>query len=155
MEMRECGDMRPTRSPIFAPKCGSTEPVPPDRHLHILTSTHPYLPLDLAFEKRWRDLVATISKRFDAGTLDLNAIIFLVGVQELGQHARDFKKDEKLALMHIGICVLLTPYGYYKELGRDADGWPHFERVKDLPMLGADEQERLMKEAILSYFEEA
>ncbi len=111
--------------------------------------------MDLAFEKRWRDLVAIISKRFDAGTLDLNAIIFLVGVQELGQHARDFKKDEKLALMHIGICVLLTPYGYYSELGRDADGWPHFERVKEPPMLGADEQERLMKEALLSYFEES
>lgn len=110
--------------------------------------------MDLAFEKRWRDLVAVLSKRFDAGTLDLNAIIFLVGVQELGQHAREFKKDEKVALMHIAICVLLMPYGYYAELGRDADGWPHFERVKDLPALGPEEQERLMKEALLAYFEQ-
>ncbi len=109
--------------------------------------------MDLAFEKRWRDLVAMLSERFDAGTLDLNAILFLVGVQELGQHAREFKKDEKVALMHIAICVLLMPYGYYRELGRDADGWPHFERVKDLPALGPDEQERLMKEALLAYFE--
>ncbi|MBK9176314.1 MAG: hypothetical protein IPM46_08240 [Flavobacteriales bacterium] len=109
--------------------------------------------MDLTFEKRWRDLVATLSKRFDAGSLDLNAIIFLVGVQELGQGARDFKKDEKVNLMHIGICVLLLPFGFYKEMGRDADGWPHFERVKDLPPLGAEEQERLMKEAVLAYFE--
>lgn len=109
--------------------------------------------MDLAFEKRWRDLVNGLSKRFDAGTLDLNAILFLIGVQELGQHARDFKKDEKVALMHIAICVVLMPYGYYKELGRDADGWPHFERVKDLPALGPEEQERLMKEAVLGYFE--
>jgi hypothetical protein len=109
--------------------------------------------LDLTFEKRWRDLVGTLSKRFDA-PLDLNAILFLVGVQELGQHARDFKKDEKVALMHIAICVLLMPYGYYRELGRDADGWPHFERVKDLPSLGPEEQERLMKEALLAYFEQ-
>lgn len=108
--------------------------------------------MDLAFEKRWRDLVAKLSKRFDA-PLDLNGIIFLVGVQELGQHAREFKKDEKLGLMHIGICVLLAPFGYYKELGRDADGWPHFERVKELPALGEKEQERLMKEALLEYFE--
>lgn len=113
----------------------------------------PIFTLDLAFDKRWRDLTATLSKRFDAGKLDLNAILFLIGVQELGQHARDFKKDEKVALMHIAICVVLLPYGYYKELGRDADGWPHFERVKDLPALGAEEQERLMKEAVLAYFD--
>lgn len=129
----------------------------PSGNSHISTFFHfhiPSLPLDLAFEKRWRDLVSVLSKRFDAGTLDLNAIIFLVGVQELGQHAREFKKDEKVALMHIAICVLLMPYGYYKELGRDADGWPHFERVKDLPPIGPEEQERLMKEALLAYFEQ-
>ena len=108
--------------------------------------------MDLRFDKSWRELVARLSKRFDA-PLDLNGILFLIGVQELGQHARVFKKDEKVNLMHIAICVVLMPYGYYRELGRDADGWPHFERVKELPALGAAEQERLMKEAILAYFE--
>jgi hypothetical protein len=96
--------------------------------------------------------VARLSERFDA-PLDLNGILFLIGVQELGQHARQFKKDEKLDLMHIAICVVLLPYGYYRELGRDPEGWPHFERVKDLPALGTTEQERLMKEAVLHYFE--
>lgn len=110
--------------------------------------------MDLVFEKRWRDLTARMAARFQ-GPVDLNSLIFLVGVQELGQHAREFKKDEKVNLMHIGICVLLLPYGYYKELGRDADGWPHFERVQELPPLGANEQERLMKEAVLAYFERA
>lgn len=109
--------------------------------------------MDLVFEKRWRELVARLSERFEA-PLDLNAILFLIGVQELGQHARNFKKDEKLDLMHIAICVVLAPYGYYKELGRDADGWPHFERIMDLPVLGPKEQERLMKDAVLDYFEE-
>lgn len=109
--------------------------------------------MDLAFEKRWRDLVSSLTKRFDSGTLDLNAILFLIGVQELGQHAREFKKDEKVNLMHIAICVVLVPYGYYRELGRDPDGWPHFERVKDLPLLNAAEQERLMKEAVIGYFD--
>lgn len=109
--------------------------------------------MDLHFDKRWRDLLKRMEARFQ-GPVDLNALIFLIGVQELGQHARDFKKDEKVQLMHIGICVLLLPFGYYKELGRDADGWPHFERVKDLPPLNAKEQERLMKEAVLTYFGE-
>jgi hypothetical protein len=109
--------------------------------------------MDLAFEKRWRDLVKELSARFDA-PLDLTGILFLIGVQELGQDAREFKKDEKVNLMHIAICVVLTPFGYYRELGRDADGWPHFESVKQLPSLGPEEQERLMKEAVLAYFEE-
>lgn len=110
--------------------------------------------MDLAFEKRWRDLVNMLSGRFGTDKLDLNAVLFLIGVQELGQHAREFRKDEKVDLMHIGICVVLLPFGYYEELGRDADGWPHFARVKDLPPLGAEEQERLMKEAVLAYFSE-
>ncbi len=53
--------------------------------------------MDLSFEKRWRDLVTRLSARFDAGKLDLNAVLFLIGVQELGQHAREFKKDEKIS----------------------------------------------------------
>ena len=110
--------------------------------------------MDLQFDKRWRDLMKRMGSRFQ-GPVDLNGLIFLIGVQELGQHARDFKKDEKVQLMHIGICVVLLPFGYYAELGRDADGWPHFERVKDLPPLNAQEQERLMKEAVLNYFGEA
>ena len=109
--------------------------------------------MDLAFEKRWRELLKAMELRFGQ-PVDLNGLIFLIGVQELGQHAREFKKDEKVNLMHVGICVLLTPFGYYRELGRDADGWPHFERVRDLPPLGEKEQERLMKESILAYFDE-
>ena len=89
----------------------------------------------------------------DRPVIKVHGILFLVGVQELGQGAREFRKDEKLDLMHIGICVTLLPYGYYRELGRDADGWPHFERVMDLPPLEGEEQERLMKEALLAYFE--
>lgn len=109
--------------------------------------------MDLSFDKRWRDLLKAMETRFEQ-PVDLNGLIFLIGVQELGQHAREFKKDEKVNLMHVGICVLLMPYGYYRELGRDADGWPHFESVKSLPPLNEKEQERLMKEAILAYFEE-
>ena len=107
----------------------------------------------LEFDKRWRDLLKAQTERFGQ-PVDLNGLLFLIGVQELGQDVRTYKKDEKVNLMHIAICVLLVPYGYYKELGRDPDGWPHFERVKDLPPLEAKEQERLMKEAILADFSE-
>lgn len=108
--------------------------------------------MDLAFDKRWRDLLKELSEQFD-GALDLNAVVFLIGVQELGHEVRTYKKDEKLALMHVAVCTLLEPFGYYKPLGLDADGWPHFELIQELPPLDAKDQERLMKEAILHYFD--
>jgi hypothetical protein len=104
---------------------------------------------------KWEDLVRQLSNDFaDGDTLDLDAIIFLVGVQELGMGYRRFKKDEKLNLMHIAICRLLEPYGYYDYMGRDQDGWPHYELKENLPSLKAGEQSILMKEAVVRYFEE-
>ena len=107
--------------------------------------------MDLAFEHTWRALLKQVSAKY-GDDLDLNALLFLIGVQELGQGRREFKKREKLELLHIAVCTLLKPYGYYSSIGRDKEGWPHFEKNKGLPALSAVEQERLMKEAILEYF---
>ncbi len=84
--------------------------------------------------------------------MDLDGIIYLVGLQELGRWDKSFKKDEKVQLMHIAICRLLEPYGYYRFDYVDDDGWPHYELIKPLPMLKAGEQSLLMKEAIVGYF---
>lgn len=105
-------------------------------------------------KEKWEALVQRISDRFgDGEELDLDAIIFLVGVQELGMGSRRFKKDEKVNLMHIAICRLLEPYGYYEYEGRDPDGWPHYTLVEELPSLKPGEQSVLMKEALVRYFE--
>ncbi|MDO4880395.1 MAG: hypothetical protein Q3983_03875 [Capnocytophaga sp.] len=103
---------------------------------------------------RWDFLVKKISEDFaDGQTMDVDGIIYLIGVQELGQLHRTFKKEDKMNLMHIAICKLLEPYGYYQLDFVDNDGWPHFSIVKDLPPLKAGEQTILMKEAIVHYFE--
>lgn len=83
---------------------------------------------------------------------DLQAVLFLVGVQELGMGYKKFKKDDKVNLMHIAICTLLEPYGYYEFEGRDADGWPHFKQKEPLPFLKPTEQNNLMVKAVLEYF---
>lgn len=102
---------------------------------------------------KWNTLVEKLSNRFSEGEdLDLESIIYLVGVQELGQVNRGFKKDEKLNLMHIAICKLLEPYGYYKFDFYDEDGWPHYTVKDQLPNLKAGEQSVLMKEALVQYF---
>ncbi|MGB0897017.1 MAG: hypothetical protein ACPGRW_06820 [Flavobacteriaceae bacterium] len=108
---------------------------------------------DEQLKERWEAVVTQLSDQFaDGEPLDLDSIIYLVGVQELGQLHRKFKKDEKVNLMHIAICRLLEPYGYYKFDFFDDDGWPHYSAVEALPNLKAGEQSVLMKEAIVSYF---
>jgi hypothetical protein len=48
---------------------------------------------------------------------------------------------------------LLIPYGYYSFIGRDEDGWPHFELLKPVPELAPAQQHRFIKTAILAYFQ--
>ncbi|MDX1271078.1 hypothetical protein [Bizionia paragorgiae] len=110
---------------------------------------------DTQLKERWELLVDRLSAQFaDGDPLDLDAIIYLVGVQELGQLHRRFKKDHKLDLMHIAICKLLSPYGYYELDYVDEEGWPHYTIKEELPHLKAGEQSVLMKEALVNYFVE-
>ena len=110
---------------------------------------------DVQLKERWEVLVEKLSGQFaDGDNMELDAIIYLVGVQELGQYHKEYKKDEKLNLMHIAICRLLEPYGYYEFDYFDKEGWPHFTIKEELPALKAGEQSVLMKEAIVSYFVE-
>ena len=107
-------------------------------------------------KKKWDSLVYFISKKFgDGQTLDLQAVLFLIGVNELGQGYRDFTKDEKVNLLHIAICKLLSHYGYYEFIGKDKDGWPHWKTNMNLPKLKPGEQTILMKEAAILYFNQA
>ncbi len=108
---------------------------------------------DEKLKERWDKVVHHLSHQFaDGEVLDLDAIIYLIGVQELGKFKQAFKKDEKINLMHIAICRLLEPYGYYEFEYFDNDGWPHYKIKEQLPSLKAGEQAVLMKEAIVNYF---
>jgi hypothetical protein len=102
-------------------------------------------------EKQWKDLLKTLNNQFD-GDLDLQAVLFLIGVQELGKGKVKYSKDQKLELMHIAICTLLEPFGYYNFAGHDQDGFPHWELNEQLPPLSPGQQMALMKESILDYF---
>lgn len=102
-------------------------------------------------EQAWKELVEQLNKSFDAD-LDLQGILFLIGVQELGKGYKKLGKDQKLDVMHIAICTLLEPYGYYEFVGKDSDGWPHWQANGQLPSLKPFQQNVLMKEAIIEYF---
>jgi len=108
--------------------------------------------VDYKLELRFQELVKELEKDFGGG-LELDTILLLIGVQELGKGYKEFSKDEKVNLMHIAICTILEPYGIYKYLANDDDGWPHYKTINQLPNLKPGEQSVLMKEAIISYFE--
>ncbi|MCZ4407745.1 hypothetical protein O3Q51_02925 [Cryomorphaceae bacterium 1068] len=108
--------------------------------------------MDFEFEKRWREVVSQLENSFGE-EIDLEAILFLIGVQELGKGVEKFSKDEKLNLMHIAICTVLEPFGYYEFSHLDKEGWPHFEKVKNLPFLSDKDQKELMRRAVVEYFE--
>jgi hypothetical protein len=99
----------------------------------------------------WETLKKKLSERFGED-MDFDAILFLIGLNELGKPYRKYKKDEKLEIMHIAICTLLEPFGFYEFVGQDADGWPHWNLKENLPHLDAKQQNRLIIDAILDYF---
>ena len=108
---------------------------------------------DEKLKSRWNELHRKLSDQFaDGEPLELDAIIYLVGVQELGQLHRRFRKDDKINLMHIAICRLLEPLGYYEFDFFDDDGWPHYKFLAPLPSLKSGEQSVMMKEALVNYF---
>ena len=110
-------------------------------------------PRDQKLKERWDRLIHILSERFSEGeVLDVEGILYLVGLQELGQVHRKMKKDDNVNLIHIGICTALEPFGYYRFDVFDEEGWPHFELLEELPPLKPGEQSVLMKEALVEYF---
>ena len=107
--------------------------------------------MDYEVEIRFQKLKAFLEQKYGEG-MDVQAILFLIGVNELGSGHRTFSKNEKTDLFHVAICTLLEPYGYYEFKGRDEDNWPHFELNKMLPPHSHQEQQYLLKEAMLEYF---
>tara|TARA_B100001250_G_C19494574_1_gene654596 strand:+ start:52 stop:402 length:351 start_codon:yes stop_codon:yes gene_type:complete len=105
---------------------------------------------------KWEKLKKKLSKDLlDDEVIDLDTIIFLIGLQELGQFQKKFNKQKKLEIIHVAICRLLSEYGYYELEFIDQEGWPHYKLIENLPNLKPGEQTILMKKAIINYFEKS
>ena len=102
-------------------------------------------------QSRWWNLEAKLVERFDKKP-DLETILFLIGIQELGGTKDKFTKEQKQDLMHVAVCSLLMQSGYYEIEGYDIDNWPHFKQLKDLPVMDMIQQENFLKDHILMYF---
>ena len=108
---------------------------------------------DLEQERKWQKLRMRLKDVFNKKPKDLNGVLYLIGIQELGKGNVEFTKEQKQDLLHIAICKVLSLSDYYVLEGHDDDGWPHWKNVKALPHFDLLEQEQLLKMHIIEYFE--
>lgn len=107
------------------------------------------------FDFEWLRVRTWVKDAFKRDSLpDLNGLLFIIGLQELGRVKQRFSKEEKQDLMHIAVCRLMSYDGHYQFIGRDADGWPHWQLLKPVPPRPLEEQEQFLKEKIILYFRE-
>ncbi len=108
---------------------------------------------DLELARLWSALLKDLALVIGKNPKDLNGVLFLIGVHELGQGVKQFSKEEKQDLLHIAVCKVLSLSGFYQLEGLDEEGWPHWKLIKPLPHFDLFEQEKLLKMHILEYFE--
>ena len=59
---------------------------------------------DNILKENWQTLQSFLKHNLGKKPTDLNGVLFLIGVQELGQGKKVFTKEQKQDLMHIAIC---------------------------------------------------
>lgn len=104
-------------------------------------------------QSRWWKLEEKFLTRFGKKP-DVEAVLFLIGVQEVRNLKKKYSKEQKQDLMHVAVCTLLAQSGYYNLDSYDKDGWPHFTQLKGLPEFNLMEQENFLKDHILLYFDQ-
>lgn len=103
--------------------------------------------------KAWSQVEAFFEIHFGTEkNAPIETFLFLIGIQELGSGQQKYSKDDKVNLIHIAVCRLLEPFGFYTFEDYDEDGWPIYKQLEELPELKPNEQQLLMKKAIIQYF---
>ena len=69
---------------------------------------------DLDFDRKWSALMRHIQQTVGKRPKDLNSVLFLIGMQELGRGAAYFSKEEKqdLSILPVAIFGVITDIQY-------------------------------------------
>ncbi len=100
----------------------------------------------------WKNITGKLYEKFGISD-ELSTVLLFIGIQELGQGFKKFSKQEKTDLMHIATCKVLSYNGYYRFKNMDRENWPVWVKEIPLPKLNIKEQEDLIKQGIVTYFE--
>lgn len=118
----------------------------------VCTKSGLTMELNSELEADWQKVVGKITDLTNKKPKDINTVLFLIGVRELGHGVKSYSKEEKQDLIHIALCRLLSQEGYYQLEGLDEEGWPHWKLIKEVPYHNVTEQVVLMKSLIIDYF---
>lgn len=99
----------------------------------------------------WNDLCSHLGKQFEID-VDLNGVLFLVGIRERGLVFQPFSKEEKMSLINLGSCVLYQEMGLTERSGTDEEGWPVFRQKALAPVIQEERKHKVLQDCALRYF---
>ncbi len=100
----------------------------------------------------WQELCERLGKQFEL-EVDLNGVLFLVGIRERGLVLQPFSKEEKMSLIRLGSCTLYQEMGLTEKTGTDEEGWPVFRQKSVAPVIPEERKIKILQECALRYFE--
>lgn len=107
---------------------------------------------NMVMNNEWDEFLLRASNHFKV-MANLEFLLFIIGIQELGQGYKQYSKQEKMDLIALAQCKLMSMNGYAKEKGCDAEGWPVYQSITEIEELAPSKKEQLIKKAIIEYFE--
>ncbi len=109
---------------------------------------------DADLSAQWTRLQAWMADRFGLEErIGVEGLLFLAGVQESGSgYNPGMEKEDKQATIMDGTYAVLAHAGLYERAGVETDGRPIWARLETPPSLPIDEQEKLIRSALVAYF---
>lgn len=109
---------------------------------------------DAWLEAAWQRTLAWLDERFGRQP-GMEAILFLIGIQSQGRgYQRKLKKERKQDLIMEGTYCAFETLGIYHRVGADAEGnWIWEPTLPYVPKLPLEQQEKLLRLAVVRYFE--
>ncbi|MGL4346942.1 MAG: hypothetical protein ACRCR9_02515 [Chitinophagaceae bacterium] len=101
-------------------------------------------------QKQWEKVLSQFSNH-TKNPITIEGLLLLIGIQEFNILKDNYSKEEKIDLIHIGMCCILENDGYYQFSHYDKDKWPHYNTLKPLPEMNHDTEDLFIKEKIIAY----
>lgn len=105
---------------------------------------------DALLAAQWQRVQAWFAARFGKESVGIEAMLFLVGIQQRGSgYSPKLEKETKQDVIMEGTWSVFETIGLYT---RDEAG--EWQRTTELPELPLDTQEKLLRVALVRYFAE-
>jgi len=106
---------------------------------------------DQELEARWARLLAHLENLVGRTPTGIEQVLFLIGIQERGRgYEPGLSREQKQEVIMEGAWHAFAAIGLYRRVAEDSTAWePTFS---PWPELSRDDQEKLLRIAILEYF---